>query len=87
MNYMNYVTSAASLFLVLYAGLARPELPKFVAGLFDHAVFRLLVLTLIVFMSGQNIQLSLMIAIGFTITMNLLNEQKIKEGFQSQSQA
>lgn len=76
-----YVSTSASLFLILYAGMARPQLPQFIANLFDNAVFRLAILSLIVFMSGQNIQLSVMVAIAFTITMNLLNEQKIAEGF------
>lgn len=76
-----YVTSGASLFLMLYASMARPQLPGFMAGLFDNGLFRLTVLALVVFMSGHNIQLSVMIAIAFTISMNLLNEQKIAEGF------
>lgn len=77
------MTPAASLFLVLYAGMARPELPSLISELFNYAAFRLIILTLIVFMGGQDIQLSLIIAIGFTVTMNLLSEQKIKEEFQS----
>ena len=77
----SYVTNTASLFLVLYASMARPQLPVFVSDLFDNALFRLSVLSLVVFMSGQNIQLSVMIAIAFTVSMNLLNEQKIAEGF------
>lgn len=77
----NYVSAGASLFLVLYAGMAKPQLPPVVAGLFDTAVFRLVVLTLVVFMSGRNLQLSILVAVAFTVTMNLLNEQKIAEGF------
>lgn len=76
-----YVTSSASLFLVLYAGMARPQLPEFIANLFDNAVFRLAILTLVVFMSGQNLQLSIIVAVAFMVSMNLLNEQKIAEGF------
>lgn len=76
-----YVTASASLFLVLYASMARPQLPNFVISLFDNAVFRIAVLSLVVFMSGQNIQLSILIAVAFTVSMNLLNEQKIAEGF------
>jgi hypothetical protein len=76
-----YVTAGTSLFLVLYAGMARPQLPGFVAGLFDNAVFRMLILSLVVFMGGHNLQLSVMVAVAFTVTMNLLNEQKIAEGF------
>jgi hypothetical protein len=76
-----YVSSAVSLFLVLYAAMARPQLPEFVVGLFDNSVFRLAILSLVVFMGGNNLQLSVMIAVAFTVTMNLLNEQKISEGF------
>jgi hypothetical protein len=65
----------------MYASMARPQLPPFVASLFDNAVFRMLILSLVVFMSGQNVQLSVMVAVAFTVTMNLLNEQKIAEGF------
>lgn len=76
-----YLSSVVSLFLVLYAGMARPQLPPFINGLFDNAVFRLAVLSMVVFMGGHNVELSLMVAIAFTVTMNLLNEQKIAEGF------
>lgn len=76
-----YITSGASLFLVLYASMARPQLPQFITNLFDNAIFRLVILSLVVFMSGQNLQLSVMIAVAFTVSMNLLNEQKIAEGF------
>ncbi len=76
-----YVTASVSLFVIVYASLARPQLPGFVAALFDSAVFRVIFLTMLVYMSNQNLQISIMIALAFTITMNLLNEQKIAEGF------
>jgi hypothetical protein len=76
-----YVSASLSLFLVLYSSLARPELPTFVMDLFDNSIFRILVLSLVVFMSGRNLQLSIMIALAFTVTMNMLNEQKVAEGF------
>lgn len=77
----DYVSSTLSLFLVLYAGLARPQLPGFISSLFENAMFKVLILTLVVYTSSKNLQLALMIAVAFTITMNLLNEQKIAEGF------
>jgi hypothetical protein len=80
-NLNTYLTSGASLFLVLYAGLARPQLPPFMVELFENPIFRVLVLSLVVFMGGNDAQLSLMVAVAFTVTMNLLNEQKIAEGF------
>lgn len=77
----NYVKAGAALFLVLYSSLARPQLPQFVMDLFDNSIFRLAVLTLVVFMGNGNIQIALLTAVAFTITMSMLNEQKIAEGF------
>lgn len=65
----------------MYASMARPQLPEFISVLFDNPVFRVLVLSLVVFMSGKNLQLSVLIAVAFTVTMNLLGEQRIAEGF------
>jgi hypothetical protein len=59
--------------------MARPQ--QFISGLFDNQVFRLIILSLVVYMSSQNLPLGVMIAIAFTVSMNLLNEQKIAEGF------
>lgn len=77
----NYVKTGLALFLVLYSSLARPQLPQFVMDLFDNSIFRLVVLTLVVFMGNGNIQIALLTAVAFTITMSMLNEQKIAEGF------
>ena len=78
-----YFASGLSLFLALYAGLARPQLPDFIAGAFENPVFRVTVLFLVAYMGNKNVQVSLMVAIAFVITMNLLNEQKVAEGFMS----
>jgi len=77
----NYVKAAIPLFLVLYSSLARPQLPQFVMDLFDNSIFRLAILTLVVFMGNGNIQIALLTAVAFTITLSMLNEQKIAEGF------
>ena len=42
-----YVSAGLTLFLVLYGGMAKPDLPDFVMDLFDNAIFRVLVLFLI----------------------------------------
>ena len=76
-----YVNAGASLFLVMYASMARPQLPEVVVGLFDNVFFRLAVLTLVLYTSNHSLQLSVMVAVAFTVTMNMLNEQKIAEGF------
>ena len=42
-----YVSASVSLFLVLYAGMAAPELPEGVARLFEHKLFRIFIFFLI----------------------------------------
>ena len=78
-----YVSATLTLFLALYAILARPVLPPFLANLFENPLFRLFVLFLVAWTASHNAALSLMIALAFTITLNLLSEQRIAEGFAS----
>ena len=81
LNNNEYVKTILSMFLVLYASLARPELPDFIRKLFENPIFRILVLSLIVYRGNKDPQLSLMIAIAFTVTLNLMAEQEVQEGF------
>jgi len=76
-----YVSATLTLFLVLYGALARPDLPDFVMDLFDNALFRMLVLYLIAYTASNNPQVAILVAVGFTLTMNLLSERKMAEGF------
>ena len=76
-----YVSATLTLFLILYGSLAAPQLPVSVMNLFDNAGFRLLVLVGIAFFANRNLQVALLVAIVFIITMNVLNEQRIVEGF------
>lgn len=75
------VSSVVSLFLVLYAGMARPKLPSFIKDAFENPMFRVAILSLVVYRGNKNPTQALMIAIAFTVTMNTLNEQKAKESF------
>jgi hypothetical protein len=68
-----------SVFLMLYASLAKPKLPVIVRHLFDNAVFRFLILTLILWRGNKDIKSSLMIAIGFILTMQIVNKQKTED--------
>lgn len=76
-----YVAAPLTLFLVLYGGMAKPDLPDPILNLFDNAFFRVLVLFLIAFTATKNAQVALMVAVAFTVTMNLLSEKKMVEGF------
>jgi hypothetical protein len=76
-----YVNSFLTLFLIMYASLARPQLPNFLMDLFDNWAFRLVFMTGLAFLASRNIQAAILVAVAFTVTMNLLSEQKIVEGF------
>jgi len=76
-----YVSATLVLFLILYSSLARPDLPDFVMSLFNNAIFRMLMLFLIAYIAVANVQVAILVAIGFTITMMLLSERKMAENF------
>ena len=76
-----YFSATMTLFLVLYGGLAKPDLPDFVVNLFDNALFRILVLFLIAFTASKNAQVAILVAVAFSLTMNFLSERKMAEGF------
>jgi|TARA_B110000008_G_scaffold266968_1_gene293663 hypothetical protein len=74
-------SSVTSLFLVLYAGMASPELPSLIKNAFSNSIFRMLVLSLIVYKGNKDPQLAITIAIAFTLTMNYLRDNELKEEF------
>ncbi len=76
-----YVSATLTLFLILYAGLARPAFPPILKKLFDNPLFKMLILSLIVYSSQKDPKLAIMVAVAFTVTLNLLSEQEIKESF------
>ncbi len=75
-----YVFTFLSLFLVLYGGLAKPAMPKVVVKLFDNKIFRIIYMAMIVYMSKQDIKFAIMMAVAFSITMELVNQTKFLEG-------
>jgi hypothetical protein len=78
----NTTSAITSMFLVLYAGMASPELPKMVKKMFNNSIFRILILSLIVYKGNKDPQLAITIAIAFTITMNYLRDSELKEEFE-----
>jgi len=79
----NYVKGLLTLVTILYASMARPELPQYIANLFDSGLFRVVFCALIVFLASKSTMVAILVALVFTVTMNLLNEQKIAEGFRA----
>jgi hypothetical protein len=74
-----YVLPVLSLFLGVYVALARPTLPNFVVKLFENPVFRLVMISYIIYRGNKDPQLSLMIASAFLITMHMINKQKVEK--------
>ena len=74
-----YILPVLSLFLGMYAALARPTLPNFIIKLFENPVFRLVMISYIIYRGNQDPQLSLMIATAFLITMHMINKQKVEK--------
>jgi hypothetical protein len=78
-----WFTAFASLFLILYASLARPNLPLWVVRLFENPFFRLFVLFSIAYAASKNVTVAIVTAIAFAIVMSLLSEMRLREGFAS----
>ena len=72
-------TVLITMFLVFYGGYASPELPEPVLNLFENPVFRIFILSLIVYKSNSNPTLSILISILFVNLMNSVNKKKLLE--------
>ena len=68
-----------SLLLVLYAGLAAPALPNQVILFFDTAVGKVLFLFLIGFVASRNVQVALMVAVAYVITLHIANQRATEQ--------
>ena len=64
-----YSATILSTFLVLYGGLASPELPDFVKTLFDNHIFKMVVLSLVAYSVNKNIRLAVLLATVFSIIL------------------
>ena len=73
------VVNVITLCLALYAALAAPALPNSVILFFDTIVGKLLLLFLIGYTASQNIQVSLMVAVAFVVTLHVINKRQTEE--------
>ena len=69
-----YAKNILKVFLVLYAGLAAPTLPAFLAGLFNNALFRIVVLFLIAYLGLKDTSIALLSAVAFTLSIIFLKK-------------
>jgi hypothetical protein len=68
-----------SVVLALYAGLAAPKLPDVVVKFFDTMFGKVLFLFLIGFMASRNVQVALMIAVAYVVTLHIANKRATEE--------
>jgi len=78
-NSNKLLSSVLGLFLVLYAALAAPKLPKSVTVWFDNMWFKLGFMFLIAFMATKDLSVAIISAVALLVTLQTLSEQKTTE--------
>jgi hypothetical protein len=68
-----------SLVLALYAGLAAPKLPDSVVKFFDTMLGKVIFIFLIGFVASRNVQIALMIAVAYVVTLHIANKRATEE--------
>lgn len=78
-----FVTAGLYLFLILYAGLAAPQLPSYIAKLFDYTLFKTLIFFLIIYVSKKNPSVAIIAAIAVMVSLMTLNRLKFGQEMMS----
>jgi hypothetical protein len=73
--------SLLALFLTIYGPRLQPKLPPIMRNLFNNNYFRFLIILLVTYMTSKNLQLALIISIGFCLIISLATSQEIQEKF------
>jgi len=73
----DYVSSVISLILVLYAGLAAPQLSENVVKIFDNTLVKLVIFFLIAYSANKNPTIAIIAAVGVLISLMTLNKWQI----------
>jgi len=65
-----YVSGFIRVFIILYAVLAAPQLPPWIAKLFHHSVFQIVMFALIAYTATKDISISILIALAFFVSFH-----------------
>ena len=65
-----YVSGFIQVFIILYAVLAAPKLPSWIAKLFHHSIFQIIIFALIAYTATKDISISLLIALAFFVSFH-----------------
>ena len=74
-----YVSTALSLFLIIYAAYAVPKLPGYVLRIFDNPLVKLLLFFLIAYTARRNPTVAIIAAVGVLVTLQALNKMKLDQ--------
>lgn len=75
------ISTILTLFLILYGGMASPRLPGFIKELFQNSIFKIVVLSLVVYSSNRDPKFAILMAVVFSVTLTMVDQQKIFENF------
>ncbi len=73
------LSSTIGLFLVLYAGLAAPKLPRVLAELFDNSAFRLVILFLIAYTASRDSGVAIVATVALLMSFQTLTMYKTND--------
>jgi hypothetical protein len=83
----NVAYGLLAVFLGVYGPRLHPKLPPFIRTMFNHPVFRTVVILIIVYLSSKDLQLTLLITIAFLLVSNVVYAMDAKEGFETKVKA
>ena len=81
------VSGVIHMLLVLYAARLAPELPPVVTRLFSNQYFKLIIFALILWTARVSPSMSILIALCFMVSLNVVNKQPIWEFLENTPQA
>ena len=70
-----------AMFLAMYGPRLHPRLPPVVRNLFNNNMFRFAVILLVIYMSNKNLQMALVVAIGFLLVTSIATSLDVDEHF------
>ena len=76
-----YISTILTTLLVVYGSTAAPKLPKIIRMLFSNIIFKVIFVGLIAYSVNRDPKLSILLAVVFTVTLSLLDQQAFFEGF------
>jgi hypothetical protein len=65
-----YVSGLVKIFIILYAALAAPMLPKWIAKLFHQPAFQIVFFALIAYTATKDLSISLLLALAFFVSFH-----------------